>query len=93
MAEALGLRIKQSIAHYVRFNLSSGENALNSKRMMMESFDGLKNHLRDMMVGYENEEVLALLIEMEGLVASEAWYRPIRDMRMRNFVPRLLNEI
>ncbi|KAJ0862338.1 putative P-loop containing nucleoside triphosphate hydrolase [Helianthus annuus] len=93
MAEALGLRIKQSIAHYVIFNYSSGEKSLDSKRMMKESFDGLMNHLRGMMVGYENEEVLALLIEMEGLVASEAWYRRIRDMRMRNFVLQLLNEV
>ncbi|XP_076927494.1 putative late blight resistance protein homolog R1B-16 [Bidens hawaiensis] len=79
MADALGLYIKQAIQHYVTFNLSCGQKALDSKRMMTEAFDGLMNHLRDMMAGYENEEVLALMKEMEGLVASEDWYWHIGD--------------
>ncbi|XP_076905017.1 putative late blight resistance protein homolog R1B-16 isoform X2 [Bidens hawaiensis] len=79
MADALGLYIKQAIQHYVTFNLSCGQKALDSKRMMTEAFDGLMNHLRDMMAGYENEDVLGLLKEMEGLVASEAWYAHIGD--------------
>ncbi|KAI3816412.1 hypothetical protein L1987_16107 [Smallanthus sonchifolius] len=67
MADALGRRVNQLIKHYRSWDLQRN-------RMMTESFDDLMNHFRDNMVGYENEEVLALLKQMEGLVASEALY-------------------
>ncbi|KAM0043419.1 putative P-loop containing nucleoside triphosphate hydrolase [Helianthus debilis subsp. tardiflorus] len=49
---------------------------------MVESFDRLMDHLKDMMTGYENDQVQDLLKEMEGMVASEAWNRheePVMD--------------
>ncbi|XP_076911053.1 putative late blight resistance protein homolog R1B-16 [Bidens hawaiensis] len=61
---------------------SSDTEALDSKRTVAESFDGLLNHLRSMMIGYENEQVQNLLKLMEELVASEAWDRhakPVMD--------------
>ncbi|KAI7748575.1 hypothetical protein M8C21_000114, partial [Ambrosia artemisiifolia] len=42
---------------------------ISGSRRIAESFDGLRNHLRDMMQGYENEEVQALLEEMEELTS------------------------
>ncbi|KAJ0866101.1 putative transcription factor B3-Domain family [Helianthus annuus] len=49
------------------------EEETDSVKMMKESLDGLMSYLREMMVGYENEVVLALLNEMEDLVASYVW--------------------
>ncbi|KAJ0725250.1 putative P-loop containing nucleoside triphosphate hydrolase, leucine-rich repeat domain superfamily [Helianthus annuus] len=68
MADVLGLRFKQLVQHYEA-------QAPDSKRMLIETLDGLMNHLRDMMVGYENEQVLSLMKEMEGMVDIEAWDR------------------
>ncbi|KAI7748577.1 hypothetical protein M8C21_000116, partial [Ambrosia artemisiifolia] len=42
---------------------------ISGTRRIAESFDGLRHHLRDVMLGYENEEVQALLEEMEELTS------------------------
>ncbi|KAD2393443.1 hypothetical protein E3N88_40420 [Mikania micrantha] len=71
MADALCLHIKQLFEHCEPF-VSSGEN---NETIIMKSFDDLVHHLGDMMVGCENEELLALLKQLEGLVRSTAtWY-------------------
>ncbi|KAI7748572.1 hypothetical protein M8C21_000111, partial [Ambrosia artemisiifolia] len=42
---------------------------ISGSRRIAESFDELRNHLRDMMQRYENEEVQDLLEEMEELTS------------------------
>ncbi|KAL8241589.1 hypothetical protein R6Q59_011891 [Mikania micrantha] len=73
MADALGLHIKQLFKHCELVSIWG--NTLYDQTVVMKSFDGLMHHLGDMMVGCENEEVLALLKQLEGLVRSTAtWY-------------------
>ncbi|KAJ0538920.1 putative P-loop containing nucleoside triphosphate hydrolase, leucine-rich repeat domain superfamily [Helianthus annuus] len=83
MADALGLCLKKLRSNLMRYySHPPGTEALDSKRMMVESFDRLMDHLRDMMTGYENDQVQDLLKEMEGMAASEAWNRheePVMD--------------
>ncbi|XP_076905002.1 putative disease resistance RPP13-like protein 3 [Bidens hawaiensis] len=71
MAGALGHLVKQLTRNYEAFDPFKEGDILDSKGMMTASFDDLMNYLRDMMVGYESEEVLALLKEMEGVVAKK----------------------
>ncbi|KAF5777531.1 putative transcription factor B3-Domain family [Helianthus annuus] len=52
---------------------SDEEEETDSVKTTKESLDGLMSYLREMMVGYENEVVLALLNELEDLVASYVW--------------------
>ncbi|KAI7746952.1 hypothetical protein M8C21_005925, partial [Ambrosia artemisiifolia] len=68
MAEAIGLRLRQLIKDYVAINDSYVGAAQDYKRKMTESFNCLMNYLRDMMVGYESTQVLALLKQMEDAV-------------------------
>ncbi|KAD2393407.1 hypothetical protein E3N88_40384 [Mikania micrantha] len=71
MADALGLHIMQLLKHC---NSSVGLEG-NNKTIVMKSFDDLVHHLGDMMVGCGNEELLALLNQLESLVRSTAtWY-------------------
>ncbi|XP_076890092.1 putative late blight resistance protein homolog R1A-10 [Bidens hawaiensis] len=72
MADALGLRIKKLIKSYATFDISEEEKAPDAKRTKTEPFDGLMSYLRDMMVGYENEQVLALLKQMEDAMDTLA---------------------
>ncbi|KAL8224285.1 hypothetical protein R6Q57_019760 [Mikania cordata] len=75
MADALCLHIKQLFEHCEPFVNSRGNRGLYNKTIIMKSFDDLVHHLGDMMVGCENEELLALLKQLEGLVRSTAtWY-------------------
>nr|XP_043625536.1 uncharacterized protein LOC122596959 isoform X1 [Erigeron canadensis] len=74
MADALLVRVEQFINYFRKFCRSHGVEGLDAKVKMPESFDGLMNHLINMMIGYETEEVHILLKEMEGPVLSEAWY-------------------
>ncbi|XP_076905009.1 putative disease resistance RPP13-like protein 3 [Bidens hawaiensis] len=71
MEDALGHRVKQLIEHYESFDLSNEEEGPDFMRTVTTNFDGLMSHLRDMMVGYESEKVLAVLKDMEGVVASQ----------------------
>ncbi|KAL8224282.1 hypothetical protein R6Q57_019757 [Mikania cordata] len=75
MADALGLHIKQLFKHCEAFVSSWGSRTTYNETVITKSFDGLMHHLGGMMVEPENEEVLALLKQLEGLVRSTApWY-------------------
>ncbi|KAJ0862339.1 putative P-loop containing nucleoside triphosphate hydrolase, leucine-rich repeat domain superfamily [Helianthus annuus] len=72
MADALGLHVEELINYFMRYDHSYVEGAQEYKRKMTEYFADLMNYLKDMMAGYENAQVLALLKEMQGMVDSEA---------------------
>ncbi|KAI3696143.1 hypothetical protein L1987_79152 [Smallanthus sonchifolius] len=74
MADALSSRVKQLIKHCHSSDIEPEQNGI-----IAESFDGLLNRLIEMMVGYENEEVLALLKQMEDVV-SRGWYGMVSSM-------------
>ncbi|KAJ0725259.1 putative P-loop containing nucleoside triphosphate hydrolase, leucine-rich repeat domain superfamily [Helianthus annuus] len=74
MADALGHRLEKLIKLFDTTVLSDEEEEADSVITMKESLDDLMIYLRDMMAGYENEQVLALLKQMEDLVASNLWH-------------------
>ncbi|XP_076905004.1 putative late blight resistance protein homolog R1B-16 [Bidens hawaiensis] len=91
MADALGLRIKKLIKSYATFDISEEEKAPDAKRTKTEPFDGLMSYLRDMMVGYENEQVVALLKQMEDAVETLASH-VIGDGDLLNYFDMLNND-
>ncbi|MFS7993671.1 putative P-loop containing nucleoside triphosphate hydrolase [Helianthus anomalus] len=77
MADALGHRLEKLIKLFDTIVLSDEDEVddeADSVITMKESLDDLMIYLRDMMAGYENEQVLALLKQMEDLVASNLWH-------------------
>ncbi|KAD2393445.1 hypothetical protein E3N88_40422 [Mikania micrantha] len=72
MADALCLHIKKLFEHCEPFVSSRGNAALHNMTIIMTSFVDLVHYLGDMMVGCENEELLALLKQLQGLVRSTA---------------------
>ncbi|PWA73173.1 Disease resistance protein [Artemisia annua] len=73
MADSLTSLINQSLDHlndFSTYNPSSVE-ALDCKRLIAGSFDGLMSHLRKMMLGYENEEAHGLVKIIETICVEE----------------------
>ncbi|KAM0019734.1 putative P-loop containing nucleoside triphosphate hydrolase, leucine-rich repeat domain superfamily [Helianthus debilis subsp. tardiflorus] len=93
MADALALHVKQFIKTCLTFSLSDDGEAQDSKRMMTGSFDGLMNYLRDMMVGYENEEVLALLEEIKEVVPEKVLYRHAKKLTSYMMPDQMFNNL
>ncbi|GKD60731.1 putative late blight resistance protein homolog R1B-16 [Tanacetum coccineum] len=82
MADALTPLINQLLDHlndFSTYNPSSVE-ALDCKRLIAGSFDGLMSHLRKMMLGYENEEAHGLVKIMETVASTNAWYASGKTM-------------
>nr|GEU84760.1 hypothetical protein [Tanacetum cinerariifolium] len=82
MADALTPLINQLLDHlndFSTYNPSSVE-ALDCKRLIAGSFDGLMSHLRKMMLGYENEEAHGLVKIIETVASTNAWYASGKTM-------------
>ncbi|MFS7993673.1 hypothetical protein Hanom_Chr12g01096871 [Helianthus anomalus] len=92
MADALALRVKQFIETCLTCLSDDGE-APDSKRMKTGFFDGLMNYLRDMMVGYENEEVLALLEEIKEVVPQKVLYSHGKKLTSHMMPGHMFNSI
>ncbi|MFS8021900.1 putative P-loop containing nucleoside triphosphate hydrolase, leucine-rich repeat domain superfamily [Helianthus anomalus] len=93
MADALGLHVEQLMKHYTSdHSYIGGEQVY--KKNITESFDNIMTYLRDMMVGYENEEVKDLLKQIEDMEVASGALERFEEPLMRRMMPRdLLNDV
>lgn len=69
MADTLGLCLKKLRRNLMRPPYSSRQEELDYRTIRDDLYDGLMNHIRDMMFGYENEEMKYLLNTIKGILA------------------------
>ncbi|XP_076911054.1 putative late blight resistance protein homolog R1B-16 [Bidens hawaiensis] len=77
MADDLKLHIKQLLSLTRRPEVLSPVGKQDLRRRIAESYAGLMNYLRNMMVGYENKEVWDLLTDLGLMMYNKGWFDKI----------------